>query len=175
MGDFPEVDQEFTKLVKSLESDVSLAGWDQPVRLFALVYTADLLKEEPNAETILGIDKAALYTPIEQEVDAQVELDELLSTILWPDEVQGAVVIIERIILPSSAETDLPTHESELVEVATAHPERRDVRMVSAVLRSGENLNALRYRTHDDADSVAIAPNLITSLNEALAQSFIAD
>ena len=175
MGVSPDVDQEFTKLVTSLEVDVSRAGWDQPVRLFALVHTADLLAEEPNAVEALGIDATALYTPIEQEVDVQVELDELLSTIMWPDEVQGAVVVIERIILPPSAQSDLPSDESDLVQAATAHPDRRDVRMVSAVLRNGQNLNALRYRSHDDADSVAVAPNLIATLNEALLHSFTAD
>ena len=168
----PTLDKEFTELVKSLEIHVSNAGWDQPVRLFAVVYTTDLLREEPDAATTLGINPHSTYTPIEQEVDANVELDELLATIMWPSEVIGAVVVLERIILPPSAELDLPATESDLVEAATSHPERRDVRMVSAVLRSGEQLNALRYRTHDDPDSVAIAPGLIHSLNEALAGSF---
>lgn len=175
MSASPDLDQEFTKLVSSLELDVSRAGWDQPVRIFALVLTQDLLAEEPDAVSALGIDSTAMFTPIEQEVDSDVELDELLSTIMWPDEVHGAVVVIERIILPPSAESDLPNDEDGLVSAATTHPDRRDVRMVSAVLRSGQNLNALRYRTHDDADSVAIAPNLITSLNEALLQSFSLD
>jgi len=46
------------------------------------------------------------------------------------------------------------------------------VRIVNAVLRTGQNLNALRYRTHDSADAVAVAPNLVARLNDAVASTF---
>jgi hypothetical protein len=112
-------------------------------------------------------------TSVEQEITDTLELDELLATIAWPAEVVGALVALERIVLPPSAQSDLPgENESELVQVAANHPDRRDVRIVSAVLRSGENLNALRHRTHDSADAVAVSSDLVTRLNDALAATF---
>jgi hypothetical protein len=112
-------------------------------------------------------------TSVEQELEDSLELDELLATIAWPDDVVGALVVLERIVLPPSAESDLPAEsDAALVQAASDHPERRDVRIVSAVLRTGENLNALRYRTHDSADAVAVAPNLVTRLNDAVASTF---
>jgi hypothetical protein len=112
-------------------------------------------------------------TSVEQEIEDALELDELLATIAWPEDVAGAIVVLERIVLPPSAESDLPSNDdAALVQAASDHPERRDVRIVSAVLRTGQNLNALRYRTHDSADAVAVAPNLVARLNDAVASTF---
>lgn len=160
-------------LIREVEDHVASAGWDQSVRLFALVPTANLLDANPELATELGISAEMPLTSVEQEIEDTLELDELLATIAWPDDVAGAIVVLERIVLPPSAESDLPdTNDSALVQVASNHPERRDVRIVSAVLRSGQNLNALRYRTHDSADAVAVAPNLVTRLNDALVLTF---
>ena len=85
----------------------------------------------------------------------------------------GAILAIERIVLPPDAQSQLPGEEDPdwLAEVSN-HPDRRDVRIISAVMRNGENLNALRYRDYDEPSSVAIAPNLVVNLNESLLATF---
>ena len=95
----------------------------------------------------------------------------LLATLAWPVEVVGAAVVVERIVLPQGAESDLPDDES-VVAVAANHPQRHDVRMVSAVLRTGANVNAMRFKAHDDDGSVAIAPDLVPQLNAAMLATF---
>lgn len=160
-------------LLREVEDHVANAGWDQPVRLFALVPTESLLAANPELANELGISAEMPLTSVEQEIEDALELDELLATIAWPDDVAGAIVALERIVLPPSAESELPSSgDAELIQAATDHPDRRDVRIVSAVLRTGENLNALRYRTHDTSDAVAVAPNLVARLNDALAATF---
>jgi hypothetical protein len=160
-------------LVREVEDHVASGGWDQPTRLFALVPTAALMAANPDLVTELGLSSELPLTSVEQELEDSLELEELLGTIAWPDDVQGAIVVLERIVLPPSAESGLPDeNDSELVQAASDHPDRRDVRIVSAVLRSGENLNALRYRTHDTAEQVAVAANLVERLNESLAATF---
>lgn len=161
-------------LIREVEDHVASAGWDQPVRLFALVPTVSLLAANPELADGLGISSEMPLTSVEQEIEDALELDELLATIAWPEDVAGVIVVLERIVLPPSAESDLPaTDESALVQAAADHPERRDVRIVSAVLRTGENLNALRHRTHDSADAVAVAPDLVSRLNAAVASTFV--
>ena len=160
-------------LVREVEDHVASAGWDQPVRLFALVPTASLLASNPQVAAELGISANLPLTSVEQEISDAFELDELLATIAWPTDVVGALVALERIVLPPSAQSDLPAeNDNDLVQAAADHPDRRDVRIISAVLRTGENLNALRHRTHDSADAVAVSPDLVTRLNEALAATF---
>jgi len=160
-------------LVREVEDHVASGGWDQPTRLFALVPTAALMAANPELVTELGLSSELPLTSVEQELEDSLELEELLGTIAWPDDVQGAIVVLERIVLPPSAESELPAEsDSELVQAASGHPDRRDVRIVSAVLRSGENLNALRYRTHDTAEQVAVAANLVGRLNDSLAATF---
>ena len=160
-------------LVREVEDHVASAGWDQPVRLFALIPTVSLLAANPELAEVLGISAEMPLTSVEQEIEDTLELDELLATIAWPQDVAGAIVVLERIVLPPSAESDLPaTDDSALMQAASDHPERRDVRIVSAVLRTGQNLNALRHRTHDAADAVAVAPNLVSRLNAAVASTF---
>ena len=160
-------------LVREVEDHVAAAGWDQPVRLFALVPTVNLLAANPDLASELGISPEMPLTSVEQELEDSLELDELLATIAWPDDVVGALVVLERIVLPPSAESDLPAEsDAALVQAASDHPERRDVRIVSAVLRTGENLNALRYRTPDSADAVAVAAGLVTRLNDAVSKTF---
>lgn len=160
-------------LVREVEQHVGNAGWDQPTRLFALIPTAAVIAANPIVAKELGITGDLPLTSVEQELDSQTNLEDLLGTIAWPQDVQGAILVLERIVLPPAAESELPTDtESELIDAAATHPERRDVRIVSAVLRSGQNLNALRHRTHDEVTAVAVAPNLVNRLNEALLATF---
>lgn len=160
-------------LVREVEDHVASGGWDQPTRLFALVPTETLIAANPELVADLGLSGDLPLTSVEQELEDALELEELLGTIAWPEDVQGAIVVLERIVLPPSAESELPDNsDTEFIQAASDHPDRRDVRIVSAVLRTGQNLNALRYRTHDTADQVAVAPNLVERLNESLAATF---
>ena len=156
-------------VVREVEDHVAGAGWDQPIRLFALVETAKLVASNPE----LNLDSSLALTSIEQELTEIDDFEEFLSTLAWPEDVAGAVVVLERIILPPSAESELPVGEDDdVIQAAIDHPESVDVRLVSAVLRTGQNLNAVRQRTHDTADAVATGPNLVTSLNEQLLATF---
>ena len=162
--------QELGAVVREVEQHVAAGGWDQPVRLFALVPTADVLAADPT----LSLSGDLALTSVEQEFDTIVtSVEDLLGTIAWPDDVAGAIVVLERIILPPEAQADLPADSDEtFVRMAADHPMRRDVRMVSATLRTGENMNALRFRIHDHDDDVAIAPDLIPTLNDAVLATF---
>ena len=162
--------QELGAVVREVEQHVAAGGWDQPVRLFALVPTLDVLAADPT----ISLSGELALTSVEQELeDLVASVEDLLGTIAWPNEVVGAIVVLERIILPPEAQEDLPEDSDEsFVQVAADHPMRRDVRMVSAALRSGQNMNALRFRIHDNDDEVAIAPDLIPTLNDAVLATF---
>lgn len=74
-------------LIREVEDHVASAGWDQPVRLFALVPTANLLDANPELANELGISPEMPLTSVEQEIEDTLELDELLATIAWPEDV----------------------------------------------------------------------------------------
>lgn len=162
--------QELSAVVREVEQHVAAGGWDQPVRLFALVPTIDVMAADPS----LSLSGDLSLTSVEQELDQVVtSVEDLLATIAWPEEIVGAIVVLERIILPPEAEVDLPNDSDEaFVRIAADHPMRRDVRMVSAVLRTGQNMNALRFKIHDNDDDVAVAADLIPSLNEGVLATF---
>lgn len=168
-----DLSENLEPILREVEAHISSAGWDQPARLFALVSTAELIATDPELARELNLTEDMALTSVEQEISTQQNLEELLGTIAWPENVKGAILAIERIILPPTAESELPTDsDADLVDAAIDHPDRRDVRIISAVMRGGQNLNALRYRNHDEPDSVAIAPDLVTRLNESLLATF---
>ena len=135
--------------------------------------TKELIASDPELAMELGLTEDQPLTSVEQEVSSVQDLEDLLGTIAWPDEVLGAILAVERIILPPEAQAGLPMDDDAgLVEAVAEHPDRRDVRILSAVLRNGTNLNALRYRSHDEPDAVAVAPDLVVRLNESLLSTF---
>lgn len=160
-------------VLREVEGHIAAAGWDQPARLFALVSTSELIASDPELAIKLNLSLEKPLTSIEQELFITENLEDLLGNIMWPVEVVGAILAIERIVLPKRAEEDLPqSGDQELVNAALEHPDRLDIRIISAVLRSGENLNALRYRSHDNPESVSVAPDLVSKLNESLLSTF---
>ena len=152
-------------------------GWDQPPRLFALARTAELVRAEPALAAALGLesDDPADVTPIEQEEfpPDQLPLDEALARVQWNDEVMGAAITVERLLLPPSAESDLTTDDAdELQRLAAAHPERRDVRLIVGVLRDGQRFRVIRIRG-SEGEEVVRGDDLAPGLANALAQTFV--
>lgn len=162
--------------VRELERHVARGGWDGPVRLFALVRTADAVTREPGLREQLppevlaaaGADPHHL-TSVEQEgLPAGDSIERLLAGIAWPPTVDGAALSVERVVVPPEAEAGLPEDPTEALEALLAHPAREDVRLVAGVLRGGPGCCALRTRRHDDDAAVATGPDLVPGLVEAL-------
>jgi hypothetical protein len=167
-----------TRAVLEIDEYASGLGWDQPARLFALVDTERLRAEEPALAAQLGLEddsEAAGLTPVEQdEIPADSPLDEFLGTIAWPDAVAGCALTVERLMLPPSAEAEVPQglSEKDLAKWVADHPDRQEVRMTVAVLRDGARESALRLREKDSPTEVLTGRDLVPGLAEALSATF---
>ena len=161
------------ELVREIEKHVASEGWDQNPRMFALARTSELVRLEPELAAALGAaaEDPESLTPIEQEpLEHEKALDEVLATTMWPAEVAGAALVIERVVLPPSAEEALAHDDPAAVESAAAsHPERQDVRMAVLVTRDGGRICAVRLRSHDVDDEVLVGENIVPRLVDALA------
>ncbi len=166
--------------VREIERHVATAGWDGPVRVFALVSTAAALEVEPQLATQLPPEVVALaradaghLTSIEQEgLPAAGDLEDLLARLSWPGTVDGAAVVVERVVLPSTAEEAMPADADAALEYLMNHPDRQDVRLAVGVLRTGESWCAVRSRADDSDDSVGGGPDLVPGLVAAVAATF---
>jgi len=143
------------RAVLEIEAHVAESGWDQPVRLYALVPTSDLVVAEPALAAHLGLDAATAagsFTPIEQDdVSIDRPLEDILHGICWPPQVVGCAAAVERLAQPAVVE----------------------VRIVAAATRDGRAHCAVRMRAHDADDSVLtgadLVPGLLTLLWQTLA------
>jgi hypothetical protein len=175
-----DVDAVLRDTVREIEAHAAEAGWDQPARLYALVPTADLVAREPRLAQAMGLDSVrregpGSLTPVEQDhVPVEQALEDVLGGIVWPAEVFGAAAVVERLVLPPTAEGTMPEDEQEALAWLAAHPERQEVRLAVGVLRDGTAECALRMRAHDVEDSVLVGPQLVPGLVEAL-RSTLAD
>ena len=155
--------------VREVESHVAEAGWDQPSRLYALVDTASLVAREPGLADSLGLpgpQAATGLTPVEQEVSPDESLEELLQRIAWPGTVVGCAAVVERLVLPPGADSELPDDVAAAAAYARSHPDRQEVRIVAGATRGGATYCALRMRAHDDAAAVVASPDLVPGLLE---------
>lgn len=166
-----------------IEAYVGLAGWDLPPALFALVPTR-LLAADPEAAAALGDAVSAdpsqispeSITPVAQDDLPEGPLDEVLAQIGWPEEVLGCALCQEIVLLPPSAEPELDDLAVESVpSAALEHPDRREARLVVAVLRDGRSASILRLRgTAETGDDLLtgpdLAPNLVAALSATLAE-----
>ena len=157
------------------ERYVAAGGWDQNARLFALVPTLDLLQREPHLRARLtdaDLAEGALSAIEQENLPPTSNLESLLGRLSWPETVAGVALAVERVVVPPDAERGLPDDPDEALEALAAHPDRRDVRLLVAVLRSGESRCLLRQREHDSDDKVAmgddLAPGLVHALRETL-------
>ncbi|AYN43615.1 hypothetical protein D9753_12055 [Streptomyces dangxiongensis] len=178
MSNTPMAASPLTRAVLEIDEYASGLGWDQPARLFALVDTARLRVQEPALAAQLGLQdepQTTGLTPIEQdEIPSGKPLDEFLGTIAWPDAVVGCALTVERLMLPPSAEAQVPSglDEAGLTRWVAQHPERQEVRMTVAVQRDGSRESALRLREKDSPTEVLTGPDLVPGLAEALAATF---
>lgn len=166
--------------VADIERHASRQGWDGPVYVFALVRTAAALEADPSLADMLPAEAVEAsredphhLTSIEQDglPDAS-RLDELLAQIAWPDQVDGAAISVERIVVPPEAEGSLPEDGDAAAEALARHPDRQDVRMVAGVLRTGESWCALRMREHDADEEVLGSADAVPGLVAALRATF---
>ena len=165
----PQDGAELLPVLAELEAHAAEAGWDQPAKLFALVPTADLVLAEPALADALGLSADATgLTPIDQELPADAELEATLESLMWPDEVAGCAAVVERVVLPPSAEGEIPDDRAGASAYAAEHPERQELRMVAVVTRDGATACALRFRSHDDPESVVTGPDLVPALLQLL-------
>lgn len=173
----PAVDPTLRGAVLELEQHAAASGWDQPAQLFALVPAGDLVADDPQMAALVGLgpdtDPDVLVTVEQGELPADTPLEELLSQIEWPEEVRGAAVVVERLVLPPSA-GEVPADPDEAAAFAQGHPDREEVRIVAAARRpaagwsGGSTYCAMRLRSRDDDFAVLEAPDLVPGLLELL-------
>lgn len=169
-----------TRALLETEDHVARGGWDQPPRLFALVRTASLLEREPalrrqlDPRTLLAADSDAGHLiAVEQDgVPPTSRLESVLGRLAWGPEVDGVALTVERVVVPPEAERHLPADRDAAVDYLAGHPLREDVRLAVAVLRGGAHQCGVRQRRHDEPGSVAVGPDLVPGLVQALAATF---
>lgn len=166
------------RAVVEIEQHVAQAGWDAPVRVFALVRTAAALKADPDLAQLL--DDAAVaeaqadpqaLTAVEQEgLPTAANLEDLLDQLAWPESVDGVALSAEQIVLPPQAETEAAAMADarERLAYLTVHPERDEMRLVVGVLRSGQSWCTVRSRRLDIPEAVVTGAALVPGLVEAL-------
>lgn len=158
---------------REVEEFVAAAGWDQRPQLFALVATSTLLASQPGLADQL--DGRAPLTPVAQDSLPEGELDAALAGIEWSDAVAGCALAQEILVLPPAAEAslgELPADPADARRAAAAHPDRREGRLVAAVLRDGVGACVLRLRADTGTDQRCdelvedpqLAPNLLRAL-----------
>ena len=157
-------------------------GGAPPARLCPLVTTTDLRppQSEPGDPGELGeageggaeaIEPDDLSAVEQEDLPQEGSLVDLLAQIGWPPQVQGAAIAVERIVLPPSAQADLPQDDEAALAAVAEHPGREDVRILVAVLRDGSSTCLLRQRSNDSDDRVAVGQDIAPGLVEALAET----
>lgn len=166
------MERHLAEAIGEVERHAAERGWDQPPRLYALVQTADLVRQEPALAERLGLPAEpgpGRLTPVEQDpLPAEAPLDDVLARVMWPPEVHGCALVVERLMLPPLAEAELPT-EGDVRDWVARRPDREEVRLVVGVTRDGSRESAVRLRSHDSTTEVVRGPELVPSLADALA------
>ena len=111
--------------VREIEAHAAESGWDRSASLYALVPTAELVVAEPALADALGLTADSRgFTPIDQELPADAVLEDALGQIMWPDGVVGCAAVVERLVLPPSADEHIPEDREAAASYAAEHPER---------------------------------------------------
>lgn len=166
--------EQLTRAVIEIERHAAGTGWDQPPRLYALAPTRELVEREPALAEQLGAspDERApdTLTPVEQQLPDK-SLEDLLTTVAWPETVAGCALVVERIVLPPAAEDAMPDDGDAAADWAQKHPGRTDVRIVVGVLRDGSQTSVLRVRGHDGEADLIHNPEFSPDLGAALVRT----
>ena len=162
---------ELTAVAAEIEAHVANAGWDRSPTLFALVRASQFRIDDPATAARLGLDQADddALTPVEQEELPDGPLDEVLAQLGWPAGVVGCALSQEIVVLPPGAEATLS--DTEIASRAAEHPDRREARLVVAVLRGDATAAVMRMRGENEQD-VLTGPDLAPNLARALHATF---
>lgn len=150
-----------------IERHVSRAGWDQPTRLFALVRTDVLIRQEPSLAEHLTAGSPDSLSSIEQEdFVAGDDLAATLAGLQWPATVAGCAITLERTFLPPRFESEIPDDPAAAAEFVRAHPERQEARVVVGALRDGTQHGLGRLLSHPEEllGGVDFVPGLAKAL-----------
>jgi hypothetical protein len=155
-----------------LSEQVAAEGWDQPPRLFALVSTADLQRDDPAMAAQLGLadvdPTVAPWTALEDDFS-----NTTLEQVAWPKAVGGCALVVERLTLPPDVESQLPLDPDAAMAFAAEHPDRQEIRLVAVMLRDGERDASVRFRAWDTTENMVFGPDLVSDdLVYALFQTF---
>lgn len=154
-----------------IERHVTGQGWDQPARLFALVRTDELIRNEPSLAAHLTQGNDDALSSIEQEDFHGGEgVEEALAKLAWPPSVFGCAIALESSFLPPSLEAEMPTDPDEAAEFVAQHEQRQDMRVVAGVLRDGSQYGLGRLVNHPDdlLGGENFAPGLIAAVTRTL-------
>ncbi|HEY9294747.1 MAG TPA: PPA1309 family protein [Microlunatus sp.] len=159
-----------------LERHVGQDGWDQAPRLFALVRTDAVIAAEPEMAEQLGLRGSAegghpdALTAIEQDhFEPTADLLEDLSSIVWPEAVQGCALSLVSSFLPADAEVDIPDDPELAAEYVAGHELQQEMRVLVGVDRADHRHGVARLRSQPD--ELLGAPDLVPGLTEALAHT----
>ena len=178
-----DADPALASAILEIEQHLSGDGWDQPARLYALVDTAALVRQEPALASAMGLDAAAeegSLTAVEQDqMDPSKPLEGVLESIEWPTGVAGCAAMVERLVLPPGSDATLPEDPVQARAFAREHPDRQEVRIVAGATRSGSTYCALRLRASTTAlllDAESSGWPILTAVSISLARilSFLA-
>lgn len=171
-----QVAEELEPLAASLveiERHVGASGWEQPIRLFALVPTLDLIQAVPELADQLTVTAPDALTCVEQEELVISDLEDFLAQLSWPDGVTGAAISTERVFLPAQYEDEVPQEVAAAAVFVANHPSRETARIVAGALRTGEQFAVLRLASNPD--ELLMGENLVPSLTSGLCDSLQGD
>jgi hypothetical protein len=153
-----------TAVVLDVERHAAATGWDQPPRIYGVVSTAELVDQEPHLADELGLTAdSSTLTPLDQgELPWHGSLEESLARLAWPEAVLGAVLVTERVV---ASEDDGPRRLTTTADGDGAD----ELRLVVGVLRDGQRMCAVRFRSADDETAVLSGADIAPALSEQLA------
>ncbi|WP_174565471.1 PPA1309 family protein [Rhodococcoides yunnanense] len=183
-----ELSAALARCAREVADFVDAEGWGQAPQIFALVPTSVLAAAEPGLLEELA--DGSTLTPIQQHSlpedisGGSPALDEFLATTSWPEGVVGCTLVQEIVVLPPAAESDLDDALVPLLAdrdaadeagrlAARSHPERKDGRLIAAVIKDGPSLTLLQMQPDEDTDPFApielliyedLAPNVVHAL-----------